>query len=120
MGLGLLALAAQQVGAQGRNCAPRPAIVERLSQQYGETRRGVGLVQQGSVMEVYASAETGTWTIVVTLPSGITCLVASGQSYEDLVEALEELCRVGFRDDWRLGLDFFAEFFVWHGQKLCQ
>lgn len=88
MWLGLMVLAAQQVQAQGRNCAPRETVLERLSGKYRETRRGIGLVQQGSVMEVFASDETGSWTITVTLPNGLTCLVASGQSYEALAEAL--------------------------------
>lgn len=87
MGLGLMALAAQQLHAEQRNCAPREVVLDRLSEKYGESRRGIGLVQQGSVMEVFASDDTGTWTITVTLPNGMTCLVASGQSYETLAEA---------------------------------
>ena len=31
---------------------------------------------------VYASDDTGTWTVTVTLPDGMTCLVASGNAYE--------------------------------------
>lgn len=88
MGLGLMALAAGQLQAQGNNCAPRQMVLDQLAQKYGEARRGIGLVQQGSVMEVFASDETGTWTITVTLPNGMTCMVASGQSYEALAEAL--------------------------------
>ncbi|MCE8512140.1 hypothetical protein KBY22_05515 [Ruegeria pomeroyi] len=88
MGLSLMALAAGQLQAQRNNCAPRQMVLDQLAQKYGEARRGIGLVQQGSVMEVFASDETGTWTITVTLPNGMTCMVASGQSYEALAEAL--------------------------------
>ncbi len=90
MGLGLMVLAAQQVNAQtqGQNCAPRAMVLKHLTEKYGEARRGIGLVQQGSVMEVFASDETRTWTIIVTLPNGMTCLVASGEAYETLAEAL--------------------------------
>lgn len=86
MGLAIMVLAAQQVWAQ--NCAPRKAVVERLSEIYGETRRGIGIARQGAVMEVYASDQTGSWTITVTLPDGMTCLIASGRSFEALAEAL--------------------------------
>ena len=48
----------------------------------------MGLAARGSVVEVFASDETGTWTITVTNPAGVTCLVASGQSFEALAEAL--------------------------------
>ncbi len=86
MGLGIMVLAAQQVQAQ--NCAPREDIIQRLAENYGETRRGIGIARQGSVMEVYASDSSGSWTITVTLPDGVTCLIASGQAYEDVTEAL--------------------------------
>ncbi|MGV6805169.1 MAG: hypothetical protein ACWA49_13285 [Ruegeria sp.] len=88
MGLGIMALAAQQVQAQSPNCAPRPDVLQRLAETYGETRRGIGVARQGSVMEVFASDDTGTWTITVTLPDGLTCLVAAGEAYEALAEAL--------------------------------
>lgn len=88
MGLGVMVLAAQAVNAQGQNCAPRPAVLERLAEKYGETRQSIGLAAQGSVVEVFASQETGSWTITVTMPNGLTCLVASGQSFEALAEAL--------------------------------
>jgi hypothetical protein len=48
----------------------------------------MGLGANNAVVEVFASEETGTWTITVTMPSGLTCLVASGQSFETLAEAL--------------------------------
>lgn len=86
-GLGLLALAATEVSAQTRNCAPRDVVLERLADRFGETRQSIRLAGQGQLVEVFASDATGSWTITVTLPSGITCLVASGQSFERLAEA---------------------------------
>lgn len=71
-----------------RNCAPREAVVDRLAEGYGETRQSMGLGANNAVVEVFASDETGTWTITVTTPNGLTCLVASGQSFETLAEAL--------------------------------
>ena len=71
-----------------RNCAPREAVVDRLAEGYGETRQSMGLGANNAVVEVFASDETGTWTITVTTPNGLTCLVASGQSFEALAEAL--------------------------------
>jgi len=92
MSLGLSVLVAQQAAAQqNRNCAPREAVVERLATTYGERRQSVGLGKQGEqgvMIETFASANTGTWTITVTTANGQTCLVASGQSWEELAEAL--------------------------------
>ena len=64
-------------------------VVERLSTKYGESRQSIGMAPKGRVVEIYASLETGTWTITVTTPNGITCLVASGQSFENLEEPIE-------------------------------
>lgn len=86
MGLGIAVLAAQQV--QARTCAARDDVVTRLAETYGETRRGIGIARQGAVMELFASDETGTWTITVTLPDGTMCLVVSGQAYEAVTGAL--------------------------------
>lgn len=71
-----------------RNCGPREVVLDRLAQGYGETRQSIGLGANNAVVEVFASQDTGTWTITVTTPNGLTCLVASGQSFETLAEAL--------------------------------
>ena len=89
-GFGVLALAATQVSAQNANCAPRAVVIERLADAYGESRQSVGLGGRGEMVETFASVQTGTWTITVTAPNGITCLVASGQSYEKLDEPLPD------------------------------
>lgn len=68
-------------------CAPRDAMVEGLASRYGESRHGIGLVANNAVMELFASDETGTWTILITLPNGLTCLVASGENYETVPAA---------------------------------
>ncbi|MFN3210344.1 MAG: hypothetical protein ACE369_15325 [Roseovarius sp.] len=74
--------------ALAASCAPRDTVVERLASKYGESRQSMGLGVNNAVIEVFASSETGTWTITVTSARGVTCLVASGQSYEALDEAL--------------------------------
>ena len=66
------------------NCAPRPVVLERLTERFGETRQSIGLGAQGAVVEVFASTGSGTWTITVTMPTGVTCLIASGQAFERL------------------------------------
>ncbi|MGR3714965.1 MAG: hypothetical protein ACU0A6_17800 [Shimia sp.] len=91
LGFGLLILAATQADAQTQrqaHCAARTDVIARLADRYGETRQALGLAQQGAVIEIFASDTTGTWTITVTAPNGTSCLVASGQAFERLSEAL--------------------------------
>jgi hypothetical protein len=83
--LGLIpAVAQSQTAAQ--NCGPRDVVIMALAERYGEGRQGIGLGGNQQVVEIFANLDTGTWTITVTLPTGIMCLVASGQSYESLSE----------------------------------
>jgi hypothetical protein len=71
-----------------QNCAARDLVIERLANTYGETRQSIGLAQNNTMVEVFASTTTGSWTITVTNASGLTCLVASGQAFERLEESL--------------------------------
>lgn len=87
MGVGAMILAVDHATAQTANCAPRGAIVERLESKYGESRQTIGLGTDNAVVEVFASADTGTWTILVTRPNGISCLVAAGQGFELVAQA---------------------------------
>lgn len=87
LGFGGLILATHHAFAQGNpQCAKRSTVVAELSDRYGETRHAIGLAANNAVMEVFASTESGTWTITVTLANGMTCLMASGQNYETLAE----------------------------------
>ncbi len=75
--------AAPPVAAQQQaRCAPRAQVMDLIEGRRGETRRAIGLTSNASVMELYASEATGGWTLVVTLPSGMTCLLGAGTGFE--------------------------------------
>ncbi len=68
-------------------CDLRPAIVADLTERLGQTRRGLGVTQEQTVLELFA-ADDGEWTLIATTPSGIACPVASGRSWTDAGMAL--------------------------------
>jgi hypothetical protein len=76
-----IALPAAPAGAQ-MVCGKRADIVRQLGEKYGETRHSMGLAQGRGVVELYASEETGSWTILMTSPQGIACMMAAGQSFQ--------------------------------------
>lgn len=82
------ALQAQNSGPAQRHCAPRPIIVEKLASKYGESRQSIGLNGKNQVIEVFASPQTGSWTILVSNPAGVSCIVAAGQAFEHVAEKL--------------------------------
>ncbi|MCH7833031.1 MAG: hypothetical protein IIC55_09200 [Proteobacteria bacterium] len=54
-----------------------------MKKSYAEAPVSMGVTMGGGVIEVYASAE-GTWTLVITQPNGMSCLIAAGQDWEEL------------------------------------
>lgn len=81
-------LSATQIAHSAPQCDSREAVTALLADRYGETRRSVGIAGQAAVMELFASDETGTWSITMTLPDGVMCLMASGSNYETVTEEL--------------------------------
>lgn len=77
-----LLLAAVSASAQPVPCMPRGILVERLQQKYGEQRVGRGLALSGNaVVELFVSAD-GVWTMFITQPTMVSCLIASGTDWE--------------------------------------
>ena len=83
-----LALFAGSATAQVGNsdCSPRESVIEKLAENYGESRQSIGLAANNSLVEVYASEITGTWTIAITTADGVMCFIATGKEFENLSE----------------------------------
>lgn len=64
-------------------CGERGKFLEHLGSNYQEGPVAMGLVSDGSVLEVLTSKK-GSWTIIVTQPDGKSCVVAAGESWEDV------------------------------------
>lgn len=82
LAVALISLIPATASAQGATCAPRNVIVKRLMEKYGETRQSAGLTGPKVVMEMFASEETGTWTLLMTHSNGVTCFAASGKAWQ--------------------------------------
>ncbi len=82
--LGLLLLPLS-LPAQAQNiCTARAAVVGHLDTKYSEAPVAMGLANNGGVIEVLSSGSGTTWTIIITMPNGVTCLLAAGESWESL------------------------------------
>ena len=58
-----------------------------LSNKYSESRVAFGVTANGGLVEVLKSgpqAKTDTWTIIITTPKGVSCLVAAGEGWRDM------------------------------------
>lgn len=81
---------ASPLGAQMAPSNPRMPchnaveIAKQLSNKYDEAPVAFGLQSNGNLLQVYASEEKGTWTVVSTTPAGMSCIVAAGKRWESL------------------------------------
>jgi len=66
--------------AQFAMCGDRAAIIDQLKTKYQETRQAVGLIADSGAAELYVS-EKGTWTMLMTLASGKSCIIAAGHDW---------------------------------------
>jgi hypothetical protein len=84
--LTLLTLAAATVArpaAAGATCAERTTLLAQLERKFAEKPQVIGLSADGGVLEVLASAG-GSWTILITYPKRPTCVIATGQAFENI------------------------------------
>jgi hypothetical protein len=85
-----LALAAHATPARAQatnimQCRPSAAIAPWLSSQ-GERRSWHGLAARGALLVELWLSDSGTWTIVVVAPTGVSCVHMSGVAGEMLVD----------------------------------
>ncbi|MEQ8814033.1 MAG: hypothetical protein RLO51_18810 [Thalassobaculum sp.] len=79
----MLALQSGTAGAQAvRACAPPDMLVQKLGQEFGEQLSAQGVDGEGNLVQVFSSSD-GTWTIAVTIPGGPSCIVSSGEGWDD-------------------------------------
>jgi hypothetical protein len=76
----VLALVSSGAMAQVR-CGNRDNIIEWLAAKYKETPVATGVANTGGLVEVLSTGEGKTWTIIVTMPQGKSCIVAAGEGW---------------------------------------
>ena len=64
-------------------CGERARVLTNLAETYSEAPVSMGLASNGSVIEVLASP-SGSFTIILTQPNGVACVMAAGESWENL------------------------------------
>lgn len=68
----------------GGKCGERKAILEHLEWKYDEVVRYSAITGKGGLVEVAVGPE-GSWSMLVTIPGGTTCLMSSGEDWQDKV-----------------------------------
>jgi len=68
-------------------CDQRENVLQLLSKKYKESPVAVGVTNNGGLVEVLSTDQGATWSIIVTTPNGMSCLVAAGEGWRDVEQA---------------------------------
>lgn len=69
------------VAAQTPTCAPVARGAEILQEGFGESLLFSAVLDSGSIIEIWANLETGTWSLVGN-DGNMRCLLASGEDHQ--------------------------------------
>lgn len=64
-------------------CGPHTDVVKALGDRFHETQSAMALTSAGTLLEVLTANDGATWTIIVSRPDGLSCVVAAGQNWQD-------------------------------------
>lgn len=69
-------------------CSDYQKIASQLDKRYEEAPVSMGIQSNGNLLQIFASKESGTWTVLSIAPTGKSCIIAAGKSWEsfDAVE----------------------------------
>ncbi len=65
-------------------CNPRTEVVGHLAKKYGEAPVAIGVTNKGGLVEVLTTGDGNTWTIIVSMPNGTSCMVAAGEGWRSM------------------------------------
>ena len=82
LGTALTLLSSAAVAAP--QCNTRDYVLDLLSDKYSEAPIAIGVANNGGLVEVLATGDGDTWSIIITTPQGMSCLVAAGEGWQAL------------------------------------
>jgi hypothetical protein len=81
-------LLAQETPETYPSCMVAEELAAHLEEKFDEVPVAQGVGDGGVLVTVFAAEATGTWTIALTEPSGVSCAVAAGNGFELMPGAL--------------------------------
>jgi hypothetical protein len=81
--IGVVAQAQQSAPGQ-QQCDERTKVLGHLANKYQEAPVAIGVTSSGGLVEVLSTGDGNTWTIIVSNPNGVSCLLAAGEGWRAL------------------------------------
>ncbi len=89
LAVGMAVLASAGLASAQSLCGDRETLLAQLARQYNETIIAVALTSTGGMLEILATKDGATWTLIVTKPPNGTCIFGAGENWR-LVAPVEK------------------------------
>jgi len=87
---GMVALAPPAHAQTTLSCQNREKLVQTLENRYNESLDSIGLQGSELLLEIWSAQDTGSFTVFITKPNGISCVVASGNNWQKFDAVVKE------------------------------
>ncbi len=57
-------------------------MMKQLDGRFSESQVAIGLASNGQLIEVFSTGDGSTWTIVITKPDGMSCVLTTGEAWD--------------------------------------
>ncbi len=71
-------------------CMPHDDFRVELHRNFSESPVAIAIASNGALIELYANHDRSSWTLVMTRPAGISCVLVAGEEWNDLRKREEE------------------------------
>ncbi len=71
-------------------CMPHDDFRVELHRNLLEAPVAIAIASNGALIELYAKRDKSSWTLVMTRPGGLSCVLVAGEEWNDLRKREEE------------------------------
>ncbi len=71
-------------------CMPHDDFRVELQRNFSEAPVAIGIANNGALIELYAKRDKSSWTLIMTRPGGLSCVLVAGEEWNDLRKREEE------------------------------
>ncbi len=77
-------------GQSAGQCNSTDTMKKHLAAKYNERVVGHGLAHNGTTLEILASEDGKTWTLIFTTAESVSCALSTGENWENITDAFHE------------------------------
>ncbi len=83
-------------------CMPHDDFRVALQRNFSEAPVAIAIANNGALIELYAKRDRSSWTLMMTRPGGLSCVLVAGEEWNDLRKREEEqIAQLDSLVDWR-------------------